>query len=154
RAHPNRDPNKTHVLLLSVAGPDGKQLTSLNRSNDRTAFASDARAASLAGVWSGVRAATGLFVLKMANHPLTEKGRAARAEFREAMSPAAQCIAWPSPFILAATDLYLTKIEMEEQKIVFRSEFYNTERVIYMDGREHPSNGRRTVQGHSIGHWE
>jgi hypothetical protein len=27
-------------------------------------------------------------------------------------------------------------------------------RTVYLDGREHPENGERTVQGHSIGHWE
>ena len=35
-----------------------------------------------------------------------------------------------------------------------RSEFFNSERMIHMDGRAHPENGERTNQGHSIGRWE
>ena len=38
--------------------------------------------------------------------------------------------------------------------MTFRNEFYGTERTIYMDGRAHPDDGERTLQGHSIGSWE
>ena len=30
----------------------------------------------------------------------------------------------------------------------------DVERLVYLDGRQHPNNGERTNQGHSTGHWE
>ncbi len=90
------------------------------------------------------------------NLALTEKGEAARAEFDETlMTETADCVSWPTPFILAEAALHPVEFEqLNESEIVFRSEFYNTERRIYMDGREHPAQGERTNQGYSVGTWE
>lgn len=52
------------------------------------------------------------------------------------------------------TDLYLAQVELQDEVVILRNEFYNTERTVYLDGREHPANGERSVQGHSIGWWE
>ena len=30
----------------------------------------------------------------------------------------------------------------------------DAQRVVYTDGRGHPEDGERTLQGHTIGHWE
>jgi hypothetical protein len=37
---------------------------------------------------------------------------------------------------------------------MIRSEFFNVDRTVHMDGRGHPREGERTNQGHSIGRWE
>jgi hypothetical protein len=37
---------------------------------------------------------------------------------------------------------------------VIRSELYDEERTVYMDGGSHPVGGERFEAGHSIGHWE
>ena len=50
--------------------------------------------------------------------------------------------------------IYLTDIKLGDDAVVIRNEFYGAERTIYMDSRNHPENGQRTIQGHSIGHWE
>ncbi len=155
RANPDKDPNKAHALLLSIAGPDGRLLASMNQTKDRAVLDSGVRATSLAGVWHGdeellMRA----LLAQVASHPLTAEGAAARNSFRESMIPAADCIAWPTPFVVAANGLYLTEVEFYNENVVFRNEFYNTERIVYMDGRQHPPDGQRTTQGHSIGWWE
>ena len=90
----------------------------------------------------------------LAGHPLTEKGAAAKAAYDETITPAANCIAFPSPLVVALTALYLGEFELQDDVIIFRSEFFNAERTIYLDGRRHPENGERTIQGHSIGEWE
>ena len=46
------------------------------------------------------------------------------------------------------------EIDIVEDRIFIRSEFFNVERTVYMDGRGHPENAERTNQGHSIGAWE
>ena len=49
---------------------------------------------------------------------------------------------------------YLNEIVIRADTILIRSELFNVERTVYMDGREHPANGLRTNQGHSIGSWD
>ena len=89
---------------------------------------------------------------------LTEKGRAAEAAF-DALSdenPEATCVGRPTPSALVSTGLYLMEIDLSRQEtvIVFRSEWFNEVRMIYMDGRGHPDPGERFATGHSIGRWE
>lgn len=152
RANPDRNSERAHAWLLSVQGPDGVTLASSNRSGEAIFSDVTAVATSLAGIWRGERF-RGIFGM-LRNHPLTEKGEVARAEYDESMNPVIDCVSWPSPWILAANALYLSELELHENSIVFRNEFHNTQRTIYMDGREHPEDGERTNQGHSIGWWE
>ena len=49
---------------------------------------------------------------------------------------------------------YLTGIEILDDRVIMRNEFYTSERIIYTDGRQHPDNGEPTNLGHSIGWWE
>jgi hypothetical protein len=52
--------------------------------------------------------------------------------------------------------LYLLQIDIQEEKeiVVIRSEWYDEERTVYMDGREHPDPGERFITGHSVGEWD
>src|SRR5688500_6917523 len=48
-------------------------------------------------------------------------------------------------------------LEIDEGRdlIVFRMEYYDLVRVIYLDGRDHPpAEHPHTKSGHSVGHWE
>ena len=83
---------------------------------------------------------------------LTEKGVAAQAEYTVENSPASQCIPPAPPITLFIAGLL--QISMPGEHILIRAEFFRIERLVYMDGREHPQNGERTSQGHSIGWWE
>ena len=159
RANPHKDSARAHALLLSVQGADGVPLMSLNRIETTPDRQSAASATGLSGVWLGellpISARRRLpMVNAFVSHPLTERGEAARAAYVESMSPTNQCVRYPTPFVLAVTALYLSEFEVQEDVIYLRNEFYNTERVIYMDGREHPVDGERTNQGHSVGRWE
>jgi hypothetical protein len=49
---------------------------------------------------------------------------------------------------------YLYEIEILDDQVLIRSEFYGSERTVFMDGRSHPENAERTLQGHSLGWWE
>jgi len=47
------------------------------------------------------------------------------------------------------------EVEQTRDAIVFRYEYYDQVRVIWMDGRKHPGpDWPHTKMGHSIGHWE
>src|SRR5688572_28683908 len=47
------------------------------------------------------------------------------------------------------------EIYQDSKLVVFRMEYYDMTRVIFLDGRTHqPADAPRTKNGHSIGHWE
>ena len=120
-------------------------------------------AASLAGKWltdrSTVQSYPGGFDgFFHALLPLNEKGKAAQAAYDALSSenPESTCVGRPTPAALVSTGLYLMEIDLsrQEEVIVFRSEWFDEARTIYMDGREHPDPSERFVTGHSIGRWE
>ena len=43
---------------------------------------------------------------------------------------------------------------MQDDIIYIRSEYFDEERTVYMDGRSHPDSSQRFDRGHSIGRWE
>ena len=159
RANPHRDSARANALLLSVQGANGVPLMSMNRVETTRDRDSAVTATGLSGVWLGellpLAARRRLpMVNAFVSHPLTEKGEAAKAAYEESMSPTNQCVSYPTPFVLALTAIYVSEFEVQEDAIYLRNEFYDTERVIHMDGREHPVDGEHTNQGHSIGRWE
>ena len=145
RANPDRNTQRNHARLLSMALGDGVALTP--RSGGRAS--SVARATSLEGVWNGLRAFTGR---RMAAVVPTEKGKTAMAAYTDSTNPVAQCVPFPAPFLTSLP--YLNTIEIRDDTVLIRSEFFNVDRTVYMDGRGHPDNGARTNQGHAIGRWE
>ncbi len=147
RAHPGRDAGAHHAQLVSLVTEDGQIFS--RRSSAQNA-AADRPATSIEGVWDALRN----------NDPqrftigaLTEAGAAAQASYDDADYPAANCIPYAVPHIIALAP-YRNRIYIQDNQIVITSEFFNVERVIHMDGRGHPENGERTNQGHSIGTWE
>jgi hypothetical protein len=154
RANPDRNSARRHALLMSVTKDDGVVLAArssfLRRAdtNDSTAAAS-----SLAGFWELGFADYTRFSASWPLVPPTTRGAASQAAYDiKSDSPEAQCVALPSPGLLAAP--YLNEIEIQADSVVFRNERFNVERIVYMDGRGHPENGEFSNQGHSIGWWE
>ena len=154
RAMPDRNRQRNHALLLTLERGDGSILSArsyfLRQSNDTESLA---QATDFSGTWELQRDDYDTYYADWGKVAITEKGAAAIAEFDVRMdSPAAQCVAAPLPSILVAP--YLNEIEMHDDTIVIRNERFNAERVVYLDGREHPTNGERTNQGYAIGRWE
>ena len=149
RGHPERGTDRDYALMLSLEKEDGTVLSPA---------AVDPRggtsATSLAGVWKGDPATGGDFRQRLSSLPLTEKGAAAKGPYDfYSDSPVAQCIAHTSPWLIT-TGFYVSEIELGDELVVLRSEFFGVDRTVFMDGRGHPENGERTLQGHSIGWWE
>jgi hypothetical protein len=151
--NPGRKPSERASLLVSVLKDDGTVLT------PRSHFQKDSRelqarsgARSLAGVWELPYGDYGDYFVSWGVVELTEAGASAQALFTPSALPTGTCIGTPTPMLLAMP--YLSEIELQEDIAYIRSEFFNTERIIYLDGRGHPENGVRTNQGHSIGRWE
>jgi hypothetical protein len=150
RGHPAREPGRRYALLLSLEKADGTVLRQQSVDAPSTAVAHD-----LSGIWKGNLASLEFLGQGFESMPLTAKGEAARAAFDANRDhPAARCVAYPTPAIILASGLFLTRFELGQDVVHIGNEWFDAERVVYMDGREHPENGERTNQGHSIGRWE
>jgi hypothetical protein len=119
---------------------------------------------TLEGVWIVDRESLapdypgGLDQLTARELTLTAKGQAAFSTFDQDSldNPELSCITKPTPGGLIYTDIYPLEIEFleEEEIVMIRVQYFDQERTVYMDGREHPPADERTHEGHSIGEWE
>ena len=118
---------------------------------------------SLEGMWIADRSKLTLYPggfdgFFRAQLVLTEEGAGAQAGYDElsAENPESTCIGRPTPAMLVSTTIFPIQIEFNEdaKTIMIRTELYDEERAVYMDGRGHPESGERYVTGHSIGRWE
>ena len=153
RINRDRIATKAHGLLLSIQTTDGEQLVSINRFRDRMIYDVNAQTTDFAGVWQGDQVLSRQFSSRLSEHPLTELGRIGKERFDGSVDPGADCIAWPSPW-LVASGLYLKEISLSDDIVTIKSEFYNAERTIHIGMTEHPGDVEPTIQGHSIGWWE
>ena len=165
-ANPAQD-GRSYGILRTIEKEGGVVLpTSFDQSSGEPLLAqpeSTVRASSLAGRW---RADTS----KLATYPggfdgffhahmkLTEKGSLAQAAYNPLSfdNPASRCIGPPAPALIIYTNLYPLEIQIneEEETVVFRTEYFDELRTVYLDGRDHPEDGTLFPGGHSIGWWE
>ena len=148
RGHPERATGRDYALMLTLEKEDGTVM-SAEPVNPRGARASD-----LSGIWKGDGATGAEFRRRLNSLALTDKGAAAKDSYDHYTdSPVASCMGHPSPWLIT-TGLYVNEIELGDGVAVMRSEFFDAERTVFTDGREHPDGADRTLQGHSIGWWE
>jgi hypothetical protein len=164
-AYPARD-GRPYAKFLSIERLDGPALpTSFDESGEvRLAGpAATATATSLEGRWMADAARVSAYPgridgLTRALLALTDKAMAAQAAYDENSeeNPELRCVGRPTPAMIIYTDLYPMEFEFDdgEQILYLRSQFMDQERIVYMDGREHPDASQRFHEGHSIGRWE
>jgi Family of unknown function (DUF6152) len=153
RAHPDRDTQRKHALLVTITTAAGLTLAPRSYFLRESGNEASSGAKSLAGVWELGVADYSRFYEIFAGVPLTDKGLAAKAAYNvRTDSPEAQCIPMATPGVLVAP--YLNQIELGTDTIYIRNERYNLERVVHMNERTHPEPFERTNQGHSIGWWD
>lgn len=122
------------------------------------------KADSLAGNWiadrtrSGPSYPGGFDGFFNAHLVLTEAGKAAKEDYDPLSSdnPESTCVGRPTPSAFVSTTGYLMQFDLTdaEERIVINSEWYNEQRTIYMDGRDHPGSSTTFATGHSIGYWD
>ncbi len=154
RANPDRNGDRRHALLVSIEREDGVVLAARSdflRTEDDTDLL--ATAANLEGLWELSYRDYNSFYDVWAEVGLTPEAIVAQSAYdARTEAPAAQCIAHPTPTILVAP--YVNEIVIQDDVVLIRSERFNIERTVYVDGRGHPENSEPLNQGHSIGWWE
>ncbi len=143
RVNPNKNTDRRNAWLLALSKEDGTSVTRWS-----TGGASNVPATDISGVWDALR---GFQELRFVRGELTERGAAAEAAFDESQNPVKDCIAAPVPLLTYLP--YRNEIEIRDDRVFIRSEYFSVERIVYMDGRGHPADAERTNQGHSIGRW-
>lgn len=162
--HPARD-GRPYGLLERIEKADGASLSASIIAGPGELADSDVVfiASSVEGRWivdrsSLVNYPGGLDQLMINELSLTEKGRVAEAAYSQNSeeNPVLACITKPTPAMIIYTDLYPLEIMFNagEETIAIRSQYFDQERTVYMDGREHPDAGERSHEGHSIGWWD
>ena len=163
-AHPARD-GRAYGMLEWIERDDGIPLIySIGSRSRQPANPGPAPSAStIEGRWivdrsSLVNYPGGLDQLMIRELSLTDKGKVAEAEYSQDSedNPELSCITKPTPGMIIYTDLYPLEIKFNEieKTITIRSQYFDQERTVYMDGRNHPDAGTRFHEGHSIGSWE
>ena len=112
----------------------------------------NATAASIEGTWfSPMRSFTG--VMGAVNRaPLTEKGQAARKAANPNVSSQADCVPIGEPTVMVYP--VANNIKVQKDKVVIKTDWMDTERTVYLDGRSHPPASQTFLHGHSVGRWE
>jgi len=112
----------------------------------------NATATSIEGTWfSPMRSFTG--VMGSVNRaPKTEKGQAAVKAANPNVSSQADCIPIGEPVVMVYP--VANTIKASKDKVVIKTDWMDTERTVYLDGRKHPPASQTFLHGHSVGHWE
>jgi Family of unknown function (DUF6152) len=146
--HPGRNPALHIGRVSTLHMADGRILSATDGSPAQPA---DARATSLAGRWYG-RSSVAQVELDRVDWPLTPKGQAALDRYDGTQNPQVDCIPMTAPAIMLYTTVF--DVSIEKDRLTIDGEWLNFKRVIYVDGRAHPPASERSLQGHSVGHWD
>ena len=89
---------------------------------------------------------------------LTEKARIAQSVYdpESVQNPSASCTGIAEPYMTVLATIFPLGIEIDEGRntVVMRSGAGDYRQTVYMDGRGHPDNEQRALEGHAIGWWE
>jgi hypothetical protein len=110
-------------------------------------------ASSVAGVWMP-RWDEGFFAVGANTGSLTftESAEQYRNAPESAWNSQIDCVPFAAPRIMVYP--VYTEIEVLADRILIHVDWLDAERVVYTDGRGHPENGERSIQGHTVGRWQ
>jgi hypothetical protein len=111
-----------------------------------------APATSIAGMWFAPRTGFNGFLGGTRRWSLTDQGKAASAKVDPKATTQKDCIPIGAPALMFYP--VANSITVQKDKVVIKTDWMDSERVVYLDGRKHPAPTQTSLLGHSIGHWE
>jgi hypothetical protein len=152
QARPNRAGPGRVVLGMLLTKSDGTALPLHVRAIGATTAAA-AEASTIAGTWVPQAAGFTRLATAASTWPLTDKGRAAIADTREARIAArSECTPYGPPALMAVPST--TIVAVDDSKVTLQLDYMGVERVVHLDRPSHPADLQPTLLGHSIGRWE
>ena len=152
RAFPARNRAQHNALGYSITKQDGTVLPPNPDQFREPAPEISSSAQGISGIWlprwEGFFAVTGL----MRTLPVSPAGARYVDVPEFELTPFTECVPYAAPRIMVYP--VRTEIEVLEDRVLINVDWMDVERVVYTDGRGHPANGERTIQGHSIGEWD
>jgi hypothetical protein len=112
----------------------------------------NATATSIAGTWFSPMRNFGGVMGAMGKTPVTDKGKAARAAANPDWSSQADCVPIGEPTVMVYP--VASNIKVEKDKVTIKTDWMDTVRTVYLDGRKHPAASQTFLHGHSVGRWE
>jgi hypothetical protein len=109
-------------------------------------------ATTIAGTWFSPLTEFNAFLGAARNWPLTETGKAALAAFDPKATAQKDCIPVGVPTLMFYP--VADTITVQRDRVVMKVDWMDSERTIFLDGRQHPPASQTFLQGHSVGRWE
>jgi len=148
--NPNRT-NDNAMLGKDLIKKDGSYLP-LNIASRSVYNPKDATATSIAGTWFSPRTEFTAFLGGARGWAVTDKGRAAMSNVDPRATTQKDCIPIGAPALMFYP--VATTITVQKDRVVFKIDWLDSERTVFLDGRKHPPATELTLQGHSVGKWE
>jgi hypothetical protein len=110
-------------------------------------------ATTIAGTWFSTRTEFGRILGGARNWPVTEKGKAAMSKPADPKATTQKdCIPIGAPALMFYP--VANTITVQKDRVVIDVDWLDSERIVYLDGRQHPPASQTFLHGHSVGKWE
>jgi uncharacterized protein DUF6152 len=150
--NPGRNNPDKLMLGRDLTKRDGTYIP-LNIGSKSIFVAKNETATSIAGTWFPPRTEfTGFLGGATRNWPINEKGRAAMSKVDPKANTQKDCIPIGSPALMFYP--VANTITVRKDRVVIDTDWLDSIRTIYLDGRKHPPATETTLLGHSVGRWE
>lgn len=108
-------------------------------------------ATTIAGTWFSARTDFNRFLGGARGWAVTDKGRGAGPVDPKATTQK-DCIPIGAPALMFYP--VARTIKVEKDRVILDVDWMDSERTVYLDGRQHPPATQTTLHGHSVGRWE
>jgi hypothetical protein len=150
--NPGRNNADSTVLGLDLFKQDGSYLPLNIASRSVYEGKIDAAATSIEGTWFAPRNGFGGFLGGTRRWALTDKGKEASAVVDPKATTQKDCIPIGEPALMFYP--VANSIKAQKDKVVIKTDWMDTERTVWVDGRKHPPATQTFLHGHSVGRWE
>jgi hypothetical protein len=109
-------------------------------------------ATTIAGTWFSPRTEFTRFLGGARGWAVTDKGRSAMGVNDPKATTQKDCIPIGAPALMFYP--VATTINVQRDRVVLDVDWMDTERTIFLDGRQHPPANQTSLHGHSVGRWD
>ncbi|MDR0781293.1 MAG: hypothetical protein LBF16_11475 [Pseudomonadales bacterium] len=149
--NPGRNNPETGVLGRELYKTDGTYFP-LNISSRPVDVEVTETAKGIAGTWFSPNSSFFAVLGGARNWAVTDKGRASMTANGETPTPQKDCIPLGEPALMFYPVAKV--IEVFDDRVEMHIDWLDSERVVWLDGREHPPASEISLHGHSVGHFE